>query len=104
MLVTPDGPFAGGCMLHAFAAGVPVIGTPVEAVKEWVTDGVNGLLAASTRPREIAAAVEAFFAGGEAHSGKNSWKVEGKSGGRKKLKTQSAKLKTLSAKFPNPKP
>lgn len=66
MLVTPDGPLAGGCMLHAFAAGVPVIGTPVEAVKEWVSDGVNGMLAASTRPREIAAAVEAFFAGGEA--------------------------------------
>jgi hypothetical protein len=33
----------------------------VDAVKEHVTDGVNGLVAASTRPREIAAAVERYF-------------------------------------------
>ena len=64
MLVTPDGSFAGGCMLHAFAAGVAVVGTPVEAVKEYVTDGVNGMLAAATRPRAIAAAIEAFLSGG----------------------------------------
>jgi hypothetical protein len=62
LVVTPDGPFAAGSILQAFAAGVPVIGTPVDAVKEHVTDGVNGLVAASTRPREIAAAVEKFFA------------------------------------------
>jgi len=64
LLVTPDGPFAGGCILHAFAAGVAVVGTPVEAVKEYLGDGVLGMLAASTKPRAIAAAIEAFFAGG----------------------------------------
>ncbi len=44
--------------MEAFAAGVPVVGTPVEAVKEHVTDGVNGLVASGMRAREIASAVE----------------------------------------------
>ena len=61
LLVTPDGPFAAGSIMHAFGALVPVIGTPVDSVREHITDGHNGMLAASTRPREIAAAVEHFF-------------------------------------------
>jgi glycosyltransferase involved in cell wall biosynthesis len=61
LLVTPDGPFAAGSVLHAIAARVPVIGTPVDAVKEHLATLQNGLLAASTKPREIAAAVEAFL-------------------------------------------
>jgi glycosyltransferase involved in cell wall biosynthesis len=56
--------------LHAFAAGVAVVGTPVEAVKEYIIDGVNGMLAASVKPREIAAGIEAFFAGGAALRGR----------------------------------
>jgi len=61
LLVTPDGPFAGGSIVHAFGAQVPVIGTPVDSVREHITDGHNGILASSTRPREIAAAIERFF-------------------------------------------
>jgi hypothetical protein len=61
LLVTPDGPFAGGSIVHAFGAQVPVIGTPVDSVREHITDGHNGILAGSTRPREIAAAIERFF-------------------------------------------
>ena len=61
LLVTPDGPFAAGSIVHAFGALVPVIGTPVDSVREHITDGHNGMLTASTRPREIAAAVERFF-------------------------------------------
>ncbi len=61
LLVTPDGPFAAGSIMQAFAAQVPVVGTPVDAVREHITDGHNGLLTASTRPREIAAALERFF-------------------------------------------
>jgi hypothetical protein len=61
LLVTPDGPFAAGSVVQAFAARVPVIGTPVDAVREHITDGQNGMLAASTRPREIASALERFL-------------------------------------------
>lgn len=61
LVVTPDGPFAAGSILHAFGAQVPVVGTPVDAVREHITDRHNGMLAASTRPRAIAAAVEEFF-------------------------------------------
>jgi glycosyltransferase involved in cell wall biosynthesis len=58
LLATPDGPFATGSIVHAFAAQVPVIGTPVDAVREHIIDGHNGMLTAGTRPREIAAALE----------------------------------------------
>ncbi len=63
LLATPDGPFSGGCMLAAFAAGVPVVGTPVESVREYISPGVTGILAASTKPRDIAAAGESLLAG-----------------------------------------
>ncbi|HEY4329726.1 MAG TPA: glycosyltransferase family 4 protein [Phycisphaerae bacterium] len=61
LLVTPDGPFAAGSILHAFAAKVPVVGTPVDAVREHVMDGHNGMLASAVRVRAITAAMEAFF-------------------------------------------
>jgi hypothetical protein len=62
LLVTPDGPFAAGSIVQAFGAEVPVVGTPVDAVREHITDGHNGVLAGSTRPREIAAALESVLA------------------------------------------
>lgn len=68
LLVTPDGPFAASSILHAFAAGVPVVGTPVDAVREHITDRHNGMLATSTRPRAIAAAIEDFFSAPELKS------------------------------------
>ena len=61
LLVTPDGPFAAGAMLHAFAAGVPVIGTPVNSIREHITDGHNGLLTKGVTARDIAARAEALL-------------------------------------------
>jgi hypothetical protein len=61
MLVTPDGPLSPGSLMQAFAAGVPVIGTPVEAVREHIVHGHNGLIAKATTAREIAAAVEVLL-------------------------------------------
>ena len=61
LLVTPDGPFAAGSIVQAFGARVPVIGTPVDAVREHITDGHNGMVTSGTRPREIAAALEQFL-------------------------------------------
>lgn len=55
LLVTPDGPFSTSAVLHAFAARVPVIGTPVDCVREHITDGHNGLLTKAANPRAIAA-------------------------------------------------
>jgi hypothetical protein len=62
MLATPDGPFAAGSIVHAFASRVPVVGTPVDSVREHVTDRQTGMISTSTRAREIAAAVEAMLA------------------------------------------
>jgi glycosyltransferase involved in cell wall biosynthesis len=61
LLATPDGPFAAGSIVQAFGAEVPVIGTPVDAVREHITDGHNGMLTPGMRPREIAATVERFW-------------------------------------------
>jgi hypothetical protein len=58
VLVTADGPGAMGAARHAMAAGVPVVGTPVEDVLELVEDGRNGLVAAEAKPRAITARVE----------------------------------------------
>ena len=49
-------------VLEAFAAGVPVISTPVGGIPEAVTDGVNGLLVPPGRPDRLAAAVSALLA------------------------------------------
>src|SRR5205085_877995 len=68
LVVTPDGPFPAGSIVHAFAAKVPVVGTPVDAVREHVTDRHNGLIAATMRPRSIASALEDFFAAPELRS------------------------------------
>ncbi|HVT82949.1 MAG TPA: glycosyltransferase family 4 protein [Phycisphaerae bacterium] len=64
LLVTPDGPFAAGSILHAFACRVPVVGTPVDSVREHVTDRQTGLIAPSIRAREIAAVLEAYLSDG----------------------------------------
>ncbi len=40
------------------AAGIPVVGTPVDAVREILEDGRNGLIATRTTPRAISAPVE----------------------------------------------
>lgn len=62
LLVTPDGPMETGSILHAMAASVPVIGTPVECVAELVEHGHTGLLAKELRPRAIAARIEEYMA------------------------------------------
>jgi hypothetical protein len=58
LLVSADGPVSMGAALHAMAAGVPVVGTPVEAVLEVIEDGKNGLIAREIKPRAMAARVE----------------------------------------------
>jgi glycosyltransferase involved in cell wall biosynthesis len=60
-LVTPDGPMQTGTILQAMAAGVPVIGTPVECVTELIAQGHTGLLAKAVKPRMIAARLEEFM-------------------------------------------
>jgi hypothetical protein len=62
LLVTPDGPFAAGSVVAAFGAKVPVVGTPVDSVREYVTDGMTGVIATECKPRAIAAGVEAVLA------------------------------------------
>ncbi len=66
-VVTPDGPFAGGSILHAIAARVPVIGTPVDAVRELLNGRQNGsgVIARATHAQPIAAAIELFLANPE---------------------------------------
>ena len=58
MLVTADGPVPMGAALHAMMAGVPVVGTPIRAVREIIEDGRTGLVARSLRPRALAARLE----------------------------------------------
>ncbi|MGN6368469.1 MAG: glycosyltransferase [Phycisphaerae bacterium] len=55
-LPTPTAP-----LLHALAANVPIIATPVPCITEIITDGTNGLLANSPTPRAIAARLEEFM-------------------------------------------
>jgi glycosyltransferase involved in cell wall biosynthesis len=58
LLITADGQVEMNAALHAMAAGVPVVGTPVDAVREVIIDGVNGLVSKELKPRSIAARVE----------------------------------------------
>jgi hypothetical protein len=58
VLVPADGPVPMGAALHAMAAGVPVVGTPVEVVRELIDDRRTGLVAASLKPRALAARIE----------------------------------------------
>jgi hypothetical protein len=61
LLVTADGPIPMGAVLHAMAAGVPVVGTPVPIVREVIEDRRTGLIAASLKPRDLAARIEELF-------------------------------------------
>jgi hypothetical protein len=65
LLMTPDGPLSAGVMLQAFAAGVPVVGTPVEGVREYIADGHNGLLTKGVAARDIAARAEVMLGDAE---------------------------------------
>ena len=64
-VITPDGPMPSGCILEAIAAGVVVIGTPVDSVREYFNGHANGnsaaLFAPSIHPRQIAATIESFL-------------------------------------------
>ena len=60
-LISADASIPTGSILAAMAAGVPVIGTPVECVSELVAHGHTGLLAKSVKPRAIAAHLEEFM-------------------------------------------
>jgi hypothetical protein len=60
-LFTADGPVPAGSLLRAMAAGVPVVGTPVDAVRELVDDRRTGLIAPAIKPRALAACVEEFL-------------------------------------------
>jgi glycosyltransferase involved in cell wall biosynthesis len=64
VLVSADGPIAMGAALHAMAAGVPVVGTPVPRVREVVEDRRTGLVAASLKPRALAARLEELLSNG----------------------------------------
>jgi glycosyltransferase involved in cell wall biosynthesis len=45
-------------MLEAMAAGALPIMSPIESIKEWITDGENGLLAHALYPDKVAAALQ----------------------------------------------
>jgi glycosyltransferase involved in cell wall biosynthesis len=63
-LVVPSVGFETGplVVLEAFAAGVPVIGSGVGGIAEWVTDGVDGLLVKELTPQAWAAALRRLVA------------------------------------------
>jgi hypothetical protein len=63
LIVSADGMVSMGAALHAMAAGVPIVGTPVEAVTEVLQDGHNGLVARELKPRSITARVEQLMEG-----------------------------------------
>jgi glycosyltransferase involved in cell wall biosynthesis len=48
-------------ILEAMAAGVPVIASDLPAVRELVTDGVEGLLVQPDRPAALARAIRILF-------------------------------------------
>ena len=49
-------------VIESFSNGCPVLSTPVGGVCEMVTNGVNGMLAASTSPEDIQLMLERFCA------------------------------------------
>lgn len=51
----------GNAFLEAMAAGVPVIGSPVGGIVDFLTDGHTGLLCQPNDPASIAAAVEIYL-------------------------------------------
>ena len=48
----------GSSALAAMALGVPIVATRVGGLSELVEDGVNGAVASSAEPAELAAAIE----------------------------------------------
>jgi glycosyltransferase involved in cell wall biosynthesis len=48
-------------ILESMAAGVPVVASDLPAVRELVTDGVNGRLVAADRPGELARAIRVLL-------------------------------------------
>ena len=61
MLLTPSITTPTGPLLHALAANVPILATPVPCITEIIHDGTNGLLSATPPPRAIAAKLEEFM-------------------------------------------
>lgn len=50
----------GNVFVEAFAAGVPVVGTPVGGIPDFLKDGVTGLFCSVRDPASIARAVERY--------------------------------------------
>ena len=50
------------CMLEAMACGVPVVMGDIPQIREWISDGVNGLLVPTRDPAALADAVLRIFA------------------------------------------
>ncbi len=61
MLASPGNDMPVNSILWAMAAGVPVIGTAVEAISELVEHQYTGLLALPGKPRALAAKLEEFM-------------------------------------------
>jgi len=51
----------GNAFIEAFAAGIPIIGTPVGGIPDFLTDGVTGLFCELRDPRSIARAVKRYI-------------------------------------------
>lgn len=51
----------GISFLEAMAAGVPVIGTPVGGIPDFLKDGETGLLCQSNDPTSLARAIDRLF-------------------------------------------
>ena len=61
MLLTPNLSTPPAPLLHAMAANVPILATPVPCITEIIHDNINGLLSATPTPRAIAAKLEEFM-------------------------------------------
>jgi glycosyltransferase involved in cell wall biosynthesis len=58
VLIPADGPVPVGAALHAMAAGVPVIGTPIPIVRELIDDRRTGLVASTLKPRALVSPID----------------------------------------------